>query len=382
MSGRVVVKKKPTISLCMIVRNEEKLLARCLASVKRIVAEIVIVDTGSTDRTKAIARACGARIVSIRWRNDFLVARNVYLKLAKCDWIMTLDADECIAQRDLGKVEKMVLKECVSGYEFPVRNYINESNILQEWRSSSGQYPEEEICSGWFLSKSLRLFKNRRGLRYDGCLLQPDVKDSLRSTGGRIRESMVPIHHHSRLKFQDMPDIKKKQMRYLFLSVKSLKRFPRNSYLHFNIANILFLYTRGNNARALAHLKKAITLNPGYIRSYWLMALVYQKQKNFSAAESALNAALGMRTRTALTYALLGAHYLKCLDLTRAEKFLKKSLAIDNGCPEAHFSLATLYRVRGDLRHASAGYARVLTLNRNHTYAHRARIEVTREVRG
>lgn len=82
------------ISLCMIVKNEEKFLRQCLASVAGVVDEMVVVDTGSTDSTVSIAESFGATVIHREWRNDFSWARNEALKLAKYRWIFVLDADE------------------------------------------------------------------------------------------------------------------------------------------------------------------------------------------------------------------------------------------------------------------------------------------------
>lgn len=81
-------------SLCMIVRDEEAVLARCLASVADEVDEICIVDTGSTDATREIAEQFGAKLVEMPWADDFSEARNASLALATGDWVLVLDADE------------------------------------------------------------------------------------------------------------------------------------------------------------------------------------------------------------------------------------------------------------------------------------------------
>ncbi len=84
------------ISLCMIVRDEERDLPRLLSSVRGVVDELCIVDTGSSDRTRELARAAGARVESFEWCDDFAAARNASLALASGDWILVLDADEAL----------------------------------------------------------------------------------------------------------------------------------------------------------------------------------------------------------------------------------------------------------------------------------------------
>lgn len=87
-----------TISLCMIVKNEEDVLARCLDSAKNAVDEMVIVDTGSTDSTKEIARQFTDRVYDFEWIDDFSAARNFSFSMAKMDYCLWLDADDVLEQ--------------------------------------------------------------------------------------------------------------------------------------------------------------------------------------------------------------------------------------------------------------------------------------------
>jgi glycosyltransferase involved in cell wall biosynthesis len=89
--------RMPRITLCMIVRDEEAMLADCLASVRGVVDEMIVVDTGSRDASPHIARKAGARVVAFSWRDDFAAARNEALRHAHGDWILQLDADERLA---------------------------------------------------------------------------------------------------------------------------------------------------------------------------------------------------------------------------------------------------------------------------------------------
>jgi len=82
---------KNEVSLCMIVKNEETYLPRCLSSIKDIVDEIIIIDTGSSDRTIEIAKSFGAQVHYFQWNNNFGEARNESLKYATKDWILILD---------------------------------------------------------------------------------------------------------------------------------------------------------------------------------------------------------------------------------------------------------------------------------------------------
>ncbi|SDE46971.1 Glycosyltransferase, GT2 family [Paenibacillus sp. UNCCL117] len=93
-------RRKVTVSLCMIVKNEEAVLSRCLSSVRDLVDEIIILDTGSTDRTKEIARQFGAKVYDFVWVNDFARARNRAFELATQEYILWLDADDILKSDD------------------------------------------------------------------------------------------------------------------------------------------------------------------------------------------------------------------------------------------------------------------------------------------
>ena len=98
-----------SISLCMIVKNEEKILDRCLSTVADLVDEIVIVDTGSTDATKQIAAHYTRHIYDFQWIDDFSAARNFAFSKATCDYIYTADADEVLDEENRERFR--VLKE-------------------------------------------------------------------------------------------------------------------------------------------------------------------------------------------------------------------------------------------------------------------------------
>ena len=103
-SGRTGPREGATVSLTMIVRNEEDQLAKCLGSVRGLFEEIIIVDTGSTDRTKEIAREFGAKVFDFVWIDDFAAARNEALSHATGDYAFWLDADDVVEPAEREKL--------------------------------------------------------------------------------------------------------------------------------------------------------------------------------------------------------------------------------------------------------------------------------------
>ncbi len=99
------------LSLCMIVKNEEAALPKCLGSVKNVVDEMVVLDTGSSDRTPQIAQKFGAKVYHFEWCNDFSAARNEALKYVTGDWVLVLDADETLTQKIVPQLKDAIQRE-------------------------------------------------------------------------------------------------------------------------------------------------------------------------------------------------------------------------------------------------------------------------------
>lgn len=99
------------LSLCMIVKNEEATLPKCLSSVKRVVDEMVVLDTGSTDNTVKTAKKFGAKVYDFAWSNDFSAARNEALKYVTGDWVLVLDADETLTQNIVPQLKQVIRRE-------------------------------------------------------------------------------------------------------------------------------------------------------------------------------------------------------------------------------------------------------------------------------
>jgi glycosyltransferase involved in cell wall biosynthesis len=167
------------LSLCMIAKDEEANLPRCLESVKGVVDEIILVDTGSTDHTKEIAAEHGAKVFDFPWTGDFAAARNESLSHATGDWILVLDADEAIAPD--GKLSLLdALRQ--DGYEaafLPIINYAGAGE--QQVRTTV-----------------LRLFRNRPEYRFEGAIHE-QVMPSIQERGGQIGLANVTILHYGYL---------------------------------------------------------------------------------------------------------------------------------------------------------------------------------------
>ncbi|NHM29958.1 glycosyltransferase family 2 protein [Bacillus sp. C11] len=121
----------------MITKNEEKNLPVCLESVKKLVDEIIIVDTGSTDNTKHIALHYGAKVYDFEWNNDFSAARNYALSKSTSDWNLVLDADEKIINWDSDRLEKFKSNPFAIGRIKIISSFVqnNEKRLSQDFIS-------------------------------------------------------------------------------------------------------------------------------------------------------------------------------------------------------------------------------------------------------
>ena len=135
---------KPRISVCMITKNEEQFLERCLSSVKDWAYEIVIVDTGSTDRTMDIARQHGARVYQAEWQDDFSLARNESLRYVKGDWVLVLDADEVVDPESVSCLHEEASQSDVMAYRLRLRNEgadeVGEAHVPRFFRNAPGLF--------------------------------------------------------------------------------------------------------------------------------------------------------------------------------------------------------------------------------------------------
>lgn len=162
-----------TISLCMIVKNEEEVLGRCLESAKSFADEIIIVDTGSTDRTKEIAEKYTDKVYDFAWRDDFSAARNEAFSRAVMDYCMWLDADDVVSKEQQEKIKE--LKRTIS---------LDTAVVMMRYVMSF-----DETGKPAFSYYRERLLRNGLGFRWKG-----RVHEAI-SPAGRVLYSDIEIEH-------------------------------------------------------------------------------------------------------------------------------------------------------------------------------------------
>ena len=153
-------KSKLKISACYMVKNEENKLPRSLESVKSAVVEIIVVDTGSTDKTIEIAESYGAKVIQTPWKDDFSTPRNMAIDAATGNWIIFLDADEYFASPN--KVRSAITK-------------LADNTTIIIPRIDIDEDQDRELNHDW----SMRIFRNVDYLRYRGLIHEhlTNIKD-------------------------------------------------------------------------------------------------------------------------------------------------------------------------------------------------------------
>jgi len=198
----------------LIVKDEERVLDACLASLAAVVDEIVIVDTGSRDRSREIARAHGARVIDYQWTGDFAAARNAGLEAARSRWILYIDADECLAPAERLTVESL----------------LGASDLVAArlWLRPK---------AGYTLYREYRLFVNDPRIRFQGIIhekVSPDIHRLAEGEGLRVAEVDLRLEHVG----YDGPQ-ERKHRRNLPLLEAELALRPDNAYNWHHLGRVL-----------------------------------------------------------------------------------------------------------------------------------------------
>jgi tetratricopeptide (TPR) repeat protein len=321
----------PQISLCMIVKNEEENLPACLLSVKDWVDEMVIVDTGSADKTKIIAEKSGARVFDFAWTGDLGAARNFSLDQAKNEWILILDADEQIDIQDAPKLREITKFEYIFGLRVIVRSYLWDSRYFLSTPNPKN-YSLGKEYSYCLDVPIIRIFKNNPVIRY---------RD-------RVHELVEPVFHERKLAFRDdslvvhhfgkvleKNRLEEKKWVYLELGRQKLLESPESAAAHYEYGVQLFELEK--YYESVSYFEKAFHLNNRLHQSLHYLALSYQKLGQIKKAQEQFAVLLQVEpeARTYFEYGnFLGDqgdfesafnYYKKCL-----KKTPKHSLAVFN----------------------------------------------------
>ena len=311
------LKRKPRLSVCMIVKNEERFLGQCLASVKDIADEVIVIDTGSTDRTIEIAREHGAQVGHFEWCNDFAAARNASIAPATGDWILFLDADEELSTTEKQNLPALLKRNNVALIRLPLIN---------------AHQGEESQCI------VPRLFRNIPTIRFQGCVHEGVYGACLQvSKEWQMEISLgdLLILHHGYT-----PEItaeRNKVQRNYDLLVKALENQPDGVYFNSQL---------GFELRRMDRITESFE--------------AYEKALNLAEAEQNIIITDEVREQLLTQYSaylLTDRHYEKVLDVLTSDLALRESLTPGQLLVRAQ-ALIHLSQTKHALRDVQEAYSR------------------------
>jgi tetratricopeptide (TPR) repeat protein len=264
----------PSLALSMIVKDGGETLRPCLQSVRHLVQEMVIADTGSSDNTCDIAREFGATVVSFPWQNDFAAARNAALQPVSSDWVLVLDADEELDPEAASMLPGLLNQTRVGGYGLRIRNYLrnrfarmyNSLSIANDGRLQRAKefpsYSEHVTC---------RLFRRHPQIRFEG-RVHERVENSVRAVGLEVAICGVIIHHFGTL--ADPESRHRKQILYRELGRLKVQDYPDYPMAWVELG--LQEYENFNDPEAaLRCFGRALQLDPRCANAWMFVAMIY-----------------------------------------------------------------------------------------------------------
>lgn len=398
---------QPLLSLCMIIKNEEKSLPRCLESVKQLVDEMIIVDTGSADSSVEIAKHYGAKVFQHCWNNDFSEARNYALQHAKGDWILHLDADEELKKEDIPLV-----KEIMTTRSHAER--VNETNGVQ-----CVIYNTQKDSSDFLISYFFRLFRNNIGVYYSGLIHETPI------IPGKLSYSNIRIIHYGYALSKE--GLRDKCERNVILLKKQLIGSPDDPFIHFHLAKTYYqqqafdmaltegkevlrliprgvfktrpeleifvlmacvLFNKGNFLDAERMCLEAISISPNYLDPYFFLGYIYFKQGDFEKAvlyyekyqkirnsfEERFNfhcVGLHSLTRQHEVYFALGSIYERQKNYQRATKEYLKAIETNPRYAEAYNGIATVYFAKNKIDDAIVMLEKAISIKLDYAMAYK-----------
>ncbi|HEX5482531.1 MAG TPA: tetratricopeptide repeat protein [Terriglobia bacterium] len=257
------MRTRPALALSMIVKDGAATLARCLDSVRGVVDEIVIADTGSSDQSREIAAQFGAKVFSIAWEDDFAKARNESLARVSSGWVLMLDADE-ILDPEAGKVLRALLKHTtIAGYMTSIRNYVRKLDTRlwdQQAKPNLSPQPFAREYPAYVEHQNVRLFRRHPDVRFTG-RVHETVGFRIAELGMKIAPAGFLIHHLGFV--ADSETLAKKTLFYREMGRRKVRESPDDVMSHFELGIEEFEHFR-DYEEAVMLFRRACEINPRF----------------------------------------------------------------------------------------------------------------------
>jgi tetratricopeptide (TPR) repeat protein len=295
------------VSACLIVKNEERFLPGCLASLAGVADELVVVDTGSTDRTVAIAEAHGARVLHHPWSGDFAAARNVGLDHAKGRFILYVDADEEVMADDRAALRRALESDAHDAVLMRIVSPLHGSD-----KTSVDVYP--------------RAFRSYPDVRFQ-YRIHEQIWPSLSRHAPRVFDSPLRILHHGYAQSPTILD--EKRRRNLATALAVLEEEPESGFYLYQAG--FACLTLGRRDEAIGWLERALRCTPpGRPRVPILNALaqVHYDARDVERARPLLDESIALASEQFHAYGLLADLHFHLKDHAAAIVPLERCLAV------------------------------------------------------
>ncbi len=345
----------PTVSLCMIVKNEEANLAACIKSVGDFATEIIVVDTGSGDRTVEIAESLGAKVFHFDWIDDFAAARNESIRHATGDWIFWMDADDRLEPAGPAKLKQAVTSGKADVYMCRVVSH------------GMGAGSADAVV------EHFRLFRNHRGVKFRGALHESIASDVIDLKMVVARTNIDVQHTGYSIKIDDY---KAKARRNIAIINRELEKEPDNLYWRYHRAASLSIL--GDPEQA-AEDYEAVLLDPPselnwdiyMYQAHTGLLDIYNNAGRMDDARRVLNLALERFSKRRHLAVVAGLFYFGLDELDAAVEWLMRAQRIP---PESDMLgqawsagkieavLGQVYLLRGEYSRAKQAFLEMLAV--------------------
>jgi glycosyltransferase involved in cell wall biosynthesis len=393
--GEVALSDDVTLSACLIVKNEEKHLPSCLKSICAVADELIVVDTGSTDESVAIAEQFGAKVYHYPWQGDFASARNFANKQASSEWILQMDADEELFPEDQHKVREVIHQDQCNGAYLALHNRVSSS------------FGESQPSMHYLV----RLFKNHEDFYYEN-----PIHEVLRISGEVPAVDINLLHHgynqgtdhllskrkrNSEILYQQLTENPDKLSTLFYLSMlhigsqefdlaqsfalraleklQNAKQTQQHLYL-MTLNNLALIATeKGEHEDVLKYCRLAIETNENYLDPHYLLGLAHFREGDYDQTKEVYEKYLEIYQRitdspvfnlfanSASTYLFqvyhtLGKIYRREQDQTHAHELLSKAVELNPNFWIGLVDLGYLYMEQGAWQHAAEQLDRGVSL--------------------
>jgi tetratricopeptide (TPR) repeat protein len=332
-----------TVALSMIVRDAAATMAACLESVRGVVDEIVVADTGSTDETIAIATRYDAQVIRVTWRDHFAAARNEALKAVKSDWVLVLDADERLDPSAGSQIRALIGDESTAAYQVTVRNYVFslEDRIWDRAaKPNDSKLPFARNYPAYVEQENVRLFRHLEEIYFIG-RVHESVGSRVFETHRKLGHGAFCIHHFGL--GANAETRAHKNHFYRRLGREKLREWPQSAQTHLELG-LVELDGFGNLEEALELFERACRLDPRFGAAWFFRGLTLTKLRRMRDALKCLSEAERQGHLTSLVYETQGDAHYNLKEYERACENYDRALHRNAGSPllESKLGLAVM----------------------------------------